>query len=115
MIKNSTQLIAASEADFKMLKEKGKEGEWALHYHGYLDGYAQGVMDARNGWHKLTNEDKPQKGQLVVIRNPIIQLAMIGDKTLSPVIRDGGKWIADKERIFVSVTHWMPIPEITED
>lgn len=45
---NSTELIKAVEADYQMLKDKGKQGEKVLHQHGYLDGYGQGCSDAAN-------------------------------------------------------------------
>lgn len=39
---DSTKLIELANADYDMLKEKGKEGEKVLHYNGYLDGFATG-------------------------------------------------------------------------
>lgn len=44
---DSTQLIKLADADYNMLKEKGKEGEKVLHYNGFLDGFAHGWNVAR--------------------------------------------------------------------
>lgn len=39
---DSTQLLALCDADYKMLREKGKKGEAVMHYNGYLDGFGEG-------------------------------------------------------------------------
>lgn len=44
---DSTKLIELAKADYKMLKEKGKEGEKVLHYNGYLDGFAMGWNEGK--------------------------------------------------------------------
>lgn len=44
---NSTELLAAADNDFRMLKEKGKEGEEVLHLNGFLDGSAYGFCRSK--------------------------------------------------------------------
>lgn len=44
---NSTLLMQLVDADYEMLKEKGKEGEEVMHYNGFLDGFAQGFTLAK--------------------------------------------------------------------
>jgi len=117
MIKNSTQLIEATDRDYKMLKEKGKEGEEVLHYHGFLDGYANGYADAKESlpgrhWHKVAEGDLPQESEtdVILIYNGKIQFALyLPQWGFSPI------YVFDTEgnrKVFQDVSHWMEIPDV---
>lgn len=58
---DSTKLIELANADYDMLKEKGKEGEKVLHYNGFLDGFARGLSESLNPWHKVSEELPEEK------------------------------------------------------
>lgn len=53
-------MIEAAEADYRMLKEKGKEGESIPHYHGYLDGCGYGYIKGKEYQRDIDIETIPR-------------------------------------------------------
>ena len=112
MIKNSTQLIEAAEADYKMLKETGRSGEGVMHCNGFLDGYGQGILDAEPAWHKVEDGDLPPESEtdVILIYNRKIQFGLYLPKFgFSPIYVFDEK---GQRHIFANVTHWMKIPDV---
>lgn len=123
---DSTKLIELADADYAMLKEKGKEGEKVLHYNGFLDGFARGLHEGSNPWHKASEELPKMRhftadgdfSDLCVCINEtgehkILVLCENSDYTYWAYGYDGeGLYDDDMDG---EITHWMPIPEIKED
>ncbi len=110
---DSTKLIELAKANYKMLKEKGKEGEEVLHYNGFLDGFARGMYEGvRNPWHKASDE-LPKTDILAIRKN-----------ARSPKVLkyypSADRWFYDEygyteEGVREYYDYFMEIPEIKED
>ena len=113
---DSTKLIELANADYELLKEKGKEGEKVLHYNGYLDGFARGLSESQSPWHKVS-EGLPEEEAFLVrkIDNPQVYAVLIYShekKGFWNAITGGFNTI---DGVLEYYTHWMYIPEIKED
>lgn len=110
---DSTKLIELADADYNMLKEKGKEGEKVLHYNGFLDGFARGLYEGSNPWHKASEELPTHFGDYLVV----IKSQQFGRRYAlkcwygypnDPFGDNPSKeWALEDDEI---VTHWMEIP-----
>lgn len=114
---DSTKLIELAKADYKMLKDKGKEGEEVLHYNGFLDGFARGLHEGSTPWHKVS-EELP-KDRRFIAYNPI---TLCYDTILWNRINGGFDCLNNPSPASIKESHfedyydyWMEIPEIEED
>lgn len=104
---DSTKLIELADADYNMLKEKGKEGEKVLHYNGFLDGFARGLYEGSNPWHKASEELPEEDGIYIVMLGRNSFVCALEFDAISK------QWsIAGYQS---DVKYWMEIPELPKE